>query len=1005
MCTDERWLDLATRVADAAAVDLDGDGEDEMVALTGDTSRQVVVGGRTGWRSAMLFAEVPLAVAPLDGEFAVLFDGVPLAAIFGVDGDGRLERRRDIPLPDVSLALVSGDLDGDGRRELIAGLHKLGEVAVIDPRTGAVRTYPAGKGPSRLALGDVDGDSHLDVVGARDGALQVLRGAGDGALMPASTSTARTFMLSVALADHDGDGDLDALTRGLSESVELHRNDGTGRLSSPTSLPFNRIWLSGQGLAAAPVATGGLAGVSVPGGEVLTTWYGKGAAWLGRTEDPLHRVSTWVGGGTDSGMLVGGEGFVTRYAYARGMAPLQIGSAGGITGDYGESALVTGDLDGDHLLDVVASGSGQVRVYRGRAEPGLQALAAWSQSSALSLAIAELTGDGLPDVLVAGEQSLSVALGSEGGPQPPGSPVPTNVTSRALTPLRTGPDTPAVVVAVPANHHTFPPELAPAAVLRFAADGSLLEERVLGEGLAAAMVIAVDFDGDGVDEPLILGTRDEAPVLVHASPDGEGYSLGVEHDLTTLSGVSAEDIRLHRLAAGDIDDDGAPEVLLMTNGGAIVVSGMLDDAPVALLSPDIGGPSHLHDIDGDGRLDAVQLGSFNFYYQRGLGAKRFETEGSFARLADGMVLALASRPDAQFDLVSLGEEGVQIHLFRDVVRPVEAEDPFNFHGDVAELAAADIDQDGYDDLVTVCRREGGGLSVLWGSEDAALTRADGVNGDNPNGGIAIGDLDGDGAPELISAVNGYAIELHRLGPAGGQSLLLDLLGSLEKVEDLAIDDVDHDGLPDVLALAYILPPWDQLTLYVAYGTEPLSFGPWTQAAAVVGLERGALEVGDVDGDGAFELLIRPPSQRPALLIRPDGPRTWAEPETIPGTTALFSPRGADGRVELLSHEGTTVYRHVDGDPQQRVALVQHESLVEGALRQVGDADADGRYDLVTTEDAGTFVWLLGDDRPAKVRVSEHKLAAVQFPDIDGDGRPDIVGVGNYNLLFVRTTRR
>lgn len=63
-CADGRSLDLATLVHAAVAVDLDGDGQTEMVAVTG-SGRQLAVGTREGWRS-MAFVEDGLsAVAAL----------------------------------------------------------------------------------------------------------------------------------------------------------------------------------------------------------------------------------------------------------------------------------------------------------------------------------------------------------------------------------------------------------------------------------------------------------------------------------------------------------------------------------------------------------------------------------------------------------------------------------------------------------------------------------------------------------------------------------------------------------------------------------------------------------------------------------------------------------------------------------------------------------------------------------------------------------------------------
>jgi hypothetical protein len=323
---------------------------------------------------------------------------------------------------------------------------------------------------------------------------------------------------------------------------------------------------------------------------------------------------------------------------------------------------------------------------------------------------------------------------------------------------------------------------------------------------------------------------------------------------------------------------------------------------------------------------------------------------------------------------------------------------------VAEFAAADFNQDGYDDLVTACRAPCGGGAVLWGGEDGGLVRADGDNLVGEHSGFTLGDLDGDGVPEALAA-NGFYFLLYRPGSVFTvEGVGLDLFNPGAWVEDMAIADVDDDGLPDVLAGVVTGGSSGQMTLYVAYGTEPLRFTEWHPIAAVPGLQRGAIAVGDVDGDADLDLLIRPVGKTPSVLVRAAGTREWAEAETMPGYTALFGPPDADGRVDLITHQETTVYRHEGGDLERREALVTHWSLVEGALRMVGDADGDGRYDLVVTDEYGTYVWLRGDDGPARVRVAEERLAGVQFPDVDGDGRPDLVGVAE-GKLFVRRTGR
>ncbi|MFY0540259.1 FG-GAP-like repeat-containing protein [Nannocystis pusilla] len=253
---DGQWQQRTTPVDDAVLVDFDGDGADEAVALSRDALKITLARGTVfrGFCSNLVLVEKPVALAALPGEVAVALTDPPQVAVFGMDADGRLARRRDIPLSDAPSSLDAADLDGDGAPELVVAVRDA-PVVVIDPRTGKQRTYPAGQDPVDLEVGDVDGDGRLDVVviDFLGEALQVLRGAGDGSLKPPVASPSSQGEFYLALVDHDGDGDLDAVARNAStQTILFHRNDGHGRFSSPTALPLAPAASPTLGLAASP---------------------------------------------------------------------------------------------------------------------------------------------------------------------------------------------------------------------------------------------------------------------------------------------------------------------------------------------------------------------------------------------------------------------------------------------------------------------------------------------------------------------------------------------------------------------------------------------------------------------------------------------------------------------------------------------------------------------------------------------------------------------------------
>ena len=155
-------------------------------------------------------------------------------------------------------ALTAADVNADGILDLIVGNEVGGDVSVLlgDGRGGfqpSSSLFPAGPNPLDIAVGDFNRDTRLDLAIANHdtSVVTVLLGDGSGAFAPAIGSPfftgSRPHVHSVATADLNGDGLLDLVMESAdTDSVQVLYGDGRGMFSSPApffvgALPYYRV--------------------------------------------------------------------------------------------------------------------------------------------------------------------------------------------------------------------------------------------------------------------------------------------------------------------------------------------------------------------------------------------------------------------------------------------------------------------------------------------------------------------------------------------------------------------------------------------------------------------------------------------------------------------------------------------------------------------------------------------------------------------------------------------
>lgn len=594
-----------------AVADFDRDGKlDLALALPGAAAFAIARGdgaGHFGTPVAIGLASVPgaLVAADFDGDgkpdvAALAANGTAVSAARG-NGDGTFAAAAVVFTP-ASIGLydlAAADLDGNGTLDLVisGATGVTGVLAGSDGSFAAPQTTAAGGATGLLAVADFGSDGAPDVAVAGASSIVVLLGNHDGTFQPPGSPIALAVPATgVLAADVDGDGIVDLVAGGAATGMILHGNgDGTftALASYATGLPdgFAYADVDGDGKPDLVALEDGVVGA------VRGTGSGAFAAPIYTADQPGVMYPTTADFNGD------GKPDLVRYASGDGYGVLLAAAAGAVTAEPVASstelayAAVAGDVDGD----VLASFGGTLGLARGSGDGTLGAIATQPSGGTAveSLALADLNGDGKLDLIFTdgAATGFSIALNIGGG--------------AFAVPVAYGAGTHGAIRVADVTHDGVPDVVMAdaGAVIVFAGDGHGAVATPVTYALGAApLALAVgDVDGDGIAD-VVVATGDDVATLTLETLSGTAAGpLGATRT-TPLAIVPG----LARLELADLTGDGALDAALISSAGfAAVASGYGDgdfhlrgEYPIPYAVTAAGAPSVvLSDHDADGKID------------------------------------------------------------------------------------------------------------------------------------------------------------------------------------------------------------------------------------------------------------------------------------------------------------------------------------------------------------------------------------------------------------------
>ena len=336
------------------------------------------------WRCGVAGALLSASCASVASAQAVNFGPPTLFQIPGLPRPGKV---------------LIADINGDGKNDILTANRNTNTIgALLNRGSGQFVSgynFAAGGTPAGMATADVNGDGKIDILTTVDGlSVAVLLGTNGGNFQaPVLYSAGASNFLganSLALADMNGDGQLDAVTTN-SNNHSVSVLPGTGAGTFGTAATFSTGVSSPYGFA------------TEPGALALMDVNGDGRTDIVAADTKFYSVSVLLASST-------GTGFQPAIVYSVGIGSYPYG-------------LQVADVNGDNRPDILTANynSDKVGVLlnagAGIFQPPVQYSLGPVNSAAQDLAVADVNGDTKLDLITAnnGSNSAGVLLGNGNG--------------------------------------------------------------------------------------------------------------------------------------------------------------------------------------------------------------------------------------------------------------------------------------------------------------------------------------------------------------------------------------------------------------------------------------------------------------------------------------------------------------------------------------------------------------------------------------------------------------
>jgi hypothetical protein len=512
-----------------------------------------------------------------------------------------------------------------------------------------------------------------------------------------------------------------------------------------------------------------------------------------------------------------------------------------------------------------------------------------------------------------------------------------------------------------------------------------------------------DTNGDGIPDLMLLNV---AGGIIVEFGNGDGTFRPGPVSTAFADAIS--------FVATDLNGDGKLDVALPDGGGVVVAMGQGDGTFQGSVNYPIndGNIAFLvtGDFNGDGILDIATAGNLGVWLLTGKGDGSYNAAVLAASLPGSgwNIAATDFNGDHKLDLaVGLPNVGVTGNGFAVLLGngngTFQPPQMFSTPKKPAGIAVGSLTKGGPPGIAVVGYRSGNEVDLYFGNGAGGFSGPKPVSipGAGVVNGLVIGDVNGDGLPDLISA-SGYVA--YGEGAGNFSAPVSFAVDSTYEPLNLALADLGNNGLTDIVTDAK-----DVVSVLLNQNNKGFEDGVWTSVPGGAGCG----VKGDFNGDGHPDLAINntsgSTSQGIVILLgtgKGDAPFTLGSTITLGGAGCLVTTDlNDDGKLDLLVPAQGNVYAYL-GNGDGTFSLTSITPTPSSGYIATGDFNHDGKVDFATS---GNLIALGNGDgtfqNPTDIVADPPStgFSGIAAGDINNDGWKDLVLTNNgipYTDVFV-----